>query len=340
MIAITGIAISLNSFANDKVIADTSLAPEVKPYIVGGVDGKALELPWQVYIEIIKDGNTYACGGTLITDTWVVTAAHCLNGQSDQSGFFPVSRHQVTVYTGGIDRSFRGDMVKHTVTTLSAFPLYDAMRNTGDIALLQLSSPAVSPAQPIKLMDSHLQIDADIEFDAATENNLILSGWGRTSTDGTQSTDTLQKVALNGVSDHSCALAWGWPQPIDSLICANAFNRGSCSGDSGGPLIWQDKNAKSDNDLGYRLAGVVSFGNSRQCALNILPDAYTQVSSFIDWIQTEINKTGFYQAPEPSFTQDIFTIDNNRLPMAKEGGGIGYSFLLMLTGLLFFRRKP
>lgn len=336
IITITGITLSLGAYANGDIKTVTAV-PEIQPYVVGGVDSKELELPWQVYLEIKKNGDTFACGGTLITDTWVVTAAHCLNG--DDLVFVPVNTNQVTVYSGDIDRSFRGSMSNNVVTTLIVHPKYDQSANTADIALLELSSPVLSPAQPIKLMDNTLQVDADIEFDAAIHDNLILSGWGRTSTDSKQSTNILQKAAVSGVSDSYCTLAWGRTISAASFICANAYDRGSCSGDSGGPLIWQDKSSQGDNDLGYRLAGVVSFGNSKQCALNSLPDVYTQVSTYNGWIIDEINEEGGYTEPNSSFTQDIFSIEENPLPVVQKRGGIGYSFLLLLTGLLLYRRN-
>ncbi|SQD77224.1 S1 family peptidase [Moritella yayanosii] len=322
VITISGIlSLSLSAYANDAIT----------PYIVGGVDSKVLELPWQVYLEIDINGTIFACGGTLITDTWVVTAAHCLN-----------EIDQVTVYSGDIDRTNSGNRSTNTVTNLFVHPDYEQANNTGDIALLKLSSPVALPALPIKLMSKALQGDADIEFDNEIWDNLVVSGWGRTSADREQSTNILQKTLVNGVGDYSCALSWGWSQLDANFICANAFERGSCNGDSGGPLIWQDKSAKSDDDRGYRLAGVVSFGHVDKCANYLYPDVYTEVSNYRDWIITtidQIDDPGIYQAPESSFTQDIFFIEDVPQPSKSSGGGIGYSFLVLLTGLLLYRRK-
>ncbi|KXO08010.1 Trypsin [Moritella sp. JT01] len=332
-----GLSVSLGAYANETDIKTPP--PEIKPFVVGGVDEKVLELPWQIYLEIEKGGTTYACGGTLVADRWVVTAAHCINRFVSNSVFSPVHADQLTVYSGGIDRSSKDEMSSNRVIQVIANPLYDQSSNTGDIALLHLSSPVELPAQAIRLMNDALQVDVDLEFGNGVRNNLVLSGWGRTSTDGTKSTNILQKIVLDGIADDTCALAWGWSGFETSFICANAYNKGSCSGDSGGPLIWQDKNAISDNDRGYRLAGVVSFGNAQQCALNSLPDVYTQVSSVHDWIVDEINKICVYTEPASSFTQDIFTIEVAALPQSKKGGGVGYSFLLILTGLLLYRRR-
>lgn len=342
VITISGIlSLSLSAYANDAIT----------PYIVGGVDSKALELPWQVYLEIDKDGFTFACGGTLITDTWVVTAAHCLNNSDSRLGFVPINTSQVTVYSGDIDRTNSGNMSTNTVTNLIVHPDYEQANNTGDIALLKLSAPVALPALPIKLMNNVLQGDADIEFDNAVSDNLIVSGWGRTSADRIQSTNILQKTIVNGVGDHSCALVWGWSQLDANFICANAFERGSCNGDSGGPLIWQDKSALSDNDRGYRLAGVVSFGHVDKCANYLYPDVYTEVSNYNDWIITaiaQIDNPDIYQEPNSTFTQDIFFIEEgsqssgtteSSQPAKSSGGGIGYSFLVLITGLLLYRRK-
>jgi secreted trypsin-like serine protease len=330
VITISGIiSLSISAYAND----------DITPYVVGGVDSKALELPWQVYIEIEKNGATYVCGGTLITDTWVVTAAHCLNGLDSRDKFEPVNTNQVAVYSGGIDRSLNGDLSKNIVTKLITHLGYSQSTNTHDIALLELSLPVASPAQAIKLMDNELQRRADLEFDNAAVDNLIVSGWGRISTDGKQSTNILQKTAVSGVSDSRCALSWGNFVLESNFICANAFERGSCNGDSGGPLIWQNKLAQSNDDMGYRIAGVVSFGNAKQCAYNLSPDVYTEVSAHKTWIIGEINKTGAYVEPNPTFTQDIFLIEEYPQPLKSSGGGMSYSFVILLAGLLLHRRK-
>ena len=333
VITISGIlSLSLSAYANDAIT----------PYIVGGVDSKVLELPWQVYLEMNKDGATFACGGTLITDTWIVTAAHCLNESDSKLVFVPINTSQVTVYSGAIDRTNSGNRSENTVSDLIVHPEYAQGNNTGDIALLKLSAPVALPALPIKLMNQVLQDDADLEFDNAVSDNLVVSGWGRTSTDAMQSTNILQKTVMNGVGDNSCALNWGFSGLESNFICANAYDRGSCNGDSGGPLIWQDKSAQSDNDRGYRLAGVVSFGNVVQCAYNQFSDVYTEVNHYRDWIIDTINLTdgeGTYQAPESSFTQDIFFMEEDPQPSKSSGGGIGYSFLGLLTGLLLYRRK-
>ncbi|MDX2322485.1 MAG: serine protease [Moritella sp.] len=338
IIAITGITLSLSAYADEIVLTE----PEIQPYVVGGVNSKPLELPWQVYLNIGVNGSTYACGGTLVTDTWVLTAAHCLNANIDDSSFVAVIPSKVTVYSGSIDRSSTGEMVRNTVSTVVVHPSYNPTLNINDIALLQLTLPAVLPAQPIKLMNKKLQSDADLEFDAAVGNNLLVSGWGRTSTDASQSTDILQKAIVTGITDRSCALTWGWNGREDNYICANEIKRGSCNGDSGGPLIWQDKLAQSDDDLGYRLAGVVSFGNTKQCAYDLFPDVYTQVSSYKTWITDEVDKTGVYIEPNPTFNQNIFAAENkddNDSNNGKKGGGVSYSSLLILMGLMLYRTK-
>ena len=83
----------------------------------------------------------------------------------------------------------------------------------------------------------------------------------------------------------------------------------------------------------------MSFGHITQCANNAYPDVYTEMSNYYAWVIATINQTDFYQIPDSLFTQDIFAIEDYPQDEDKSGGGIAYSFLLFLSGLLFSRRN-
>ena len=307
-------------------VTDTSnSSPQPAQQVVGGIDASITEVPWQVYVEINVAAGNFACGGTIISEHWVLTAAHCVANEQQQT----VAAANVRVYAGADSRPFSNRIQRYNVSAVIIHPNYNALVN--DIALLRLTSDIKPPAQPIKLIEPASQNDADLEFSYGHADNLFLSGWGRTSADGTASTQVLQKTLLTGVDDNYCADDWGWRSDFSQYyVCANAINAGSCSGDSGGALVWQDKNAVADTDYGYRLIGVVSFGNTRQCAYNPLPDVYTQVSLYLNWI---VATTGDYQVPNPRFSTDVFAGDYGEQDNSS-GGSLNYLLVLLLVMLL------
>ncbi len=331
VISIISLAILSGSvIAKNIPIASASIISQ--PRIVGGADAAITQTPWQVQLEIgIDDSDMLrACGGTLIADRWVITAAHCVKSAKAE---------QIIVYSGNSTHFMSSAKKGNSVRQLILHPKY--IKPVNDIALLELKATPSAPAQPIRLMDTAMQVDADFEFESAQPENLFLSGWGRTNAQSTQSTQTLQKVIFDGVSDEQCAQAWGWTHSqalAPYFICANKISKGACAGDSGGPLVWQDKSAASDADKGYRLAGVVSFGG-KECANNALPDVYTQVSSYRTWIESHITD---YQIPEPYFSYNIFDIDYSKKtqPTAdKKAGSFGSFILVIMTVLCFVRKK-
>jgi secreted trypsin-like serine protease len=312
----------------------------IQNHVVGGTNADILAVPWQVYIQISKANGTFACGGTLIAERWVLTAAHCFNNGTRSGDYVPVDVSEITIFSGSADLSKLSQLRANSVSRLIVHASFRQDINANDIALLELQVPVPSPAQPIRLMVFSTQIDADFEFGNAQSDNLFLSGWGRTSTDGNVSTQVLQKTTLDGVADITCARAWRWANTsvtASNFICANATDKGSCSGDSGGPLVWQDKNAVGNADRGYRLAGIVSFGNAKQCAYNPLPDVYTQVSNYTHWIKDNIVT---YQGPTPNFSVDVFDIEHDNVSLqsnGKKGGLFGPLFIMFISAVFFSR---
>lgn len=297
------------------------LAASLTPYVINGTQAGESELPWQAYVEV-NVGNEYAgCGGTIIPGSWVLTAAHCV---IDSGSTVPAS--QVMVGVGASDLNSLALQVL-SVSRVYPHPDFNSSSMENDIALLKLAGSVALPAEPIKLMSVSEQADADLEFELATSDNLLLSGWGYTQPDRTGDTDQLMKVWLDGVSDTACAAAWGVSSESISanFLCANSTEtdaEGACNGDSGGPLVWQNKSRAADADRGYRLAGVVSFGSGTQCADTQLPDVFTQVSSYLNWIQNTINSADTTSGGDSS-----------------GGGSAGGWGLLLLCSLPLWRRK-
>ena len=240
-----------------------------QPLIVGGEAAAVGELPWQVAVY----PGPYLCGGTLITPQWVVTAAHCVI--DDNGDTLPPS--EIDVVAGEYNRSQNdGTEQQRGVSTVIVHPNYDPSSDDSDIALLRLASPVTLGASvgvvPLVSSPAH---DALV----APGVSSLVSGWGATS-EGGSSAAILQKVRVPIVSNATCNAAYGGGITAN-MLCAGLAEGGkdSCQGDSGGPLVVPDGS-------GWRLAGVVSFGNG--CARPNFYGVYTRISSFTAWINSQV----------------------------------------------------
>ncbi|XP_014256631.1 trypsin-1-like isoform X2 [Cimex lectularius] len=236
--------------------------------IVGGSDASPGEFPW--IVSITRRGGHF-CGGTLINNRWVLTAAHCLC-----SGSRILSAVELKVTVGGHD--LREQTGAHLpVSKLLLHPKYECSRYVNDIALIELSAPlswsdAVRPACfPTQTTDTF------------TNYGAVVAGWGWTSevTGSGGRANVLQKVALTVVDNERCR-DWYRSQGkkvniLDSQMCAGFEDGGkdSCWADSGGPLMIGDGD-------GTMVVGIVSTGIG--CARPKLPGLYTRISDYVNWI--------------------------------------------------------
>ncbi|MGF1865536.1 serine protease [Enterovibrio norvegicus] len=255
---------------------------ERAPRIVGGDNLTIDQAPWQVLVHASNGIISGYCGGAIIADNYVLTAAHCLTKFSAQ---------ELTVFAGN-EVWLDGEPIE--VSTMFIHEDYDDKSFFADIALLKLSGSLPSNAKSISLISASEQSELETEMGISMPNNFFVSGWGATSGDGVSETILLKGVSMTGVSDSSCG--WNYDSNYqfnsafaNSIICANNTQAaGACSGDSGGPLVWQNPNRVADSDEGKRLAGVVSFGYKYQCGSQFYEDGFTQVSTYLSWIDAKM----------------------------------------------------
>ncbi len=241
--------------------------------IVGGVNADIEDMPWQVWIG--------GCGGSILSEEWVVTAAHCSPsvGQTIQAG--KTRRSDPTVQN-------------RTAVEVIIFPGFTGVTTGKDIALMRVDPPfdlsdprvgAIAYATPID--EANGLVNPCVVA--------IVSGWGTTAPGGS-SPDHLQSVDVPITSDQLTEEAYvGWNGlqagwfTVDQLGAGNFGPDGcdgwdgtggvdACQGDSGGPLV-----VPNASGTGYILAGITSWGNS--CALPAYPGMYARVSAFADWIE-------------------------------------------------------
>uniref|UniRef100_A0A3P8S9U0 Zgc:100868 n=1 Tax=Amphiprion percula TaxID=161767 RepID=A0A3P8S9U0_AMPPE len=241
--------------------------------IVGGQTAPEGFWPWQVSVNTIL-GSQF-CGGSLINNQWVLSAAHC---------FTRTTASNVQVFLGRqSQQGSNPNEVSRTVTQIIIHPNYIPSTFDNDIALLRLSSTVTFTdfIVPVCLAASDSTFHAGI--------NTWVTGWG-TIASGVSNPfpQNLMEVQVPIVGGRQCNCNYGVGQITDNMLCAGLpeGGRDSCQGDSGGPLVIKQGDR-------WILSGVVSFG--RGCALANFPGVYARVSRFQTWINEQIisNQPGF-----------------------------------------------
>ncbi|XP_047105926.1 serine protease snake-like [Schistocerca piceifrons] len=247
------------------------------PLIVGGEDTDVGEFPHMAAIGYQVDGNLeWNCGGSLISEYYVLTAAHCsltnyrypavivrlgeMNLKRDDDGAHPVDYHIA-------------DLVRH--------PEYKGPSKYNDIALLRLSERVD--------FNKFIRPACLYTHDKFSVSKTVATGWGKIEYAG-KTSDTLRKVVLDIIDNEMCNNLWkslrkltSLPRGIaPSMMCAGVLTGGkdTCQGDSGGPIQISTKG----NQCVYHVIGVTSFGS--YCAGEDSPGIYTRLSSFIPWIES------------------------------------------------------
>uniref|UniRef100_A0A669F286 Serine protease 27-like n=1 Tax=Oreochromis niloticus TaxID=8128 RepID=A0A669F286_ORENI len=253
--------------------------------IVGGEDAAPGSWPWQASLS--KDGSFF-CGGSLITNQWVLTAAHCIT---------PADLPTTAVTLGHNTASGPNpNSVTVTLANIICHPDYDSTTMNNDMCLLQLSAPVnfTDYIQPVCLAS------AGSTFNNGTSS--WVTGFGTLSSGGS-TPETLQEVNVPIVGNNECKCdLQNFVAITDNMICAGLQEGGkdSCQGDSGGPLV-------TKNDMGIWIqSGVVSFGDG--CALPNKPGVYARVSQYQNWISTTVTGTppGFVTYTSMGFDFDLF----------------------------------
>jgi secreted trypsin-like serine protease len=263
--------------------------PRAKASIVGGGNASIASFPFQVALYDTQAGSPAAgffCGGVIIDATHVVTAAHCVVGNSGGPG-------EITVLAGSTSLSYpEPGSVRDPVQSSAFDSNYNPVSSNDDVALLTLARPLwPGPTAPsINGANTIAPLPLDPGAASAYGNPNVspavvatASGWGDTNPapDHTPSYPTsLRSVQMPLVSESVCEEQYEViEQPITpSMICAGGGKShvDTCYGDSGGPLVVdRDTPARPPED--YVLVGLVDFGNG--CAQPGYAGVYTRISS-------------------------------------------------------------
>ncbi|MFW5725051.1 MAG: serine protease [Bacteroidota bacterium] len=228
--------------------------------IVGGSDAIIEDYPWQV--AILTSSNQQFCGGSIINERWILTAAHCIGVYSN-----------IRIRAGVTNITDPGQTI--TVEQQIVHPDYQSINNYDhDIALLYLSAPLDLSGASARAIPIMTQALADEGFDAPGVMSTI-TGWGALSWQG-NATNILQAAQVP-ITDNIGSYS---PSQITPDMLLAGYSQGgidACQGDSGGPLT------VPDGEGYWYLAGITSWGNG--CAFPNYPGAYARVSYFENWIK-------------------------------------------------------
>ncbi|XP_072024525.1 ovochymase-like [Amphiura filiformis] len=247
--------------------------PRVRGKIVGGKISKHGQSPWMAMLWS-NALRRPACGGILLNQRWVVTAAHCFNdpsvlNMSDTESFEIRLGEQSTTQEDGTEVTIHAKKV--IINPNFVERTYDS-----DIALLKLRQPV-----PYTDYISPLCLPNEIQAQALVRagQSGFVSGWGDIVDGGTYSRD-LKRVRVSIVDYIDCVNAYNAYTVTSNMFCAEAIDRDSCDGDSGGPFAIQDGSQ-------WYLIGLVSWGLG--CADPRYPGVYTKVQRFTQWIDDVID---------------------------------------------------
>jgi len=258
--------------------------PLEKRRIIGGVDAKVNQYPWQV--GLMLDTHPF-CGGTLISSDTVLTAAHCLFSlviMLDEPTLFLY----VAIPRGGVTLE-KAEKIRPSKILVHPYFHYESRDN--DFAIIKLS-------RPVQFDDSIQPICLPNPTDSYDDNFAVVVGWGFISyqINTANTTDTLQTLNVTTMTNQECQNKLtgyiqstgddNFPKKItSSMICAAHDSdpaRSPCFGDSGGPLLTLNKEGSY-----YSQIGVVSWGDA-MCGGQSIPGVFGRVTNQLYWIMKQV----------------------------------------------------
>uniref|UniRef100_H2YNK9 Granzyme M n=1 Tax=Ciona savignyi TaxID=51511 RepID=H2YNK9_CIOSA len=283
----------------------------IRGHISGGTSSRTGEWPWMAFIDLSRNlsllslldlrglMSTSFCGGSLVGEQHVVTAAHCMGA---------IIPEDLRVYLGVTNRSNEHNPHQQVTILVNNHPTYltnnarfGVQNFDHDIAVLRLDRPVtitdyvrpicVPRSQRHKTLPErgyHSQETDRVQY----MKRGVVTGWGKDASGN--SAIILQKVRVPFVPRPTCVrlfseqageLGIAGLSVTNNMICAGYANknRDSCYGDSGGPLTFRDLVTNQ-----WYLNGIVSFGTNEGCDQTNVLGVYTDVGKYTEFLDNMI----------------------------------------------------
>uniref|UniRef100_A0A3B4AG23 Uncharacterized protein n=1 Tax=Periophthalmus magnuspinnatus TaxID=409849 RepID=A0A3B4AG23_9GOBI len=266
--------------------------PSLVKRIVGGRTADSGMFPWQVLLQVqdrtrIPEQNWFG-SGSLLSETWVLTAAHVLRSPRRDGSVVPIDPQHIQVFLGVHSSSLKHQAQQRIVGAVVLHPDFQPQNYNHDIALLRLSSAAQlsDVIRPVCLPPIRILTDPPLPEPHTLG---VVAGWGLSVTPDPAlspgpaplTSDLLQFVKLPVVPQEECVASYA-SRSADynislSMFCAgySEGGRDTCPGDSGGAF---------GQDQRWTVVGIVSWGGPEDCGSKRVYGVYTRVEHYRDWI--------------------------------------------------------